>query len=45
LEGHGELVRSAEELPNAIERSVASGKPAVVNVMIESVPSPVLRRG
>ena len=45
LGGHGELVRSAAELPGAIDRSVASGKPAVVNVMIESVPSPVLRRG
>ncbi len=45
LGGHGELVQSAAELPNAINRSVASGKPAVINVMIESVPSPVLRRG
>ena len=45
LGGHGELVRSAAELPDAIDRSVASGKPAVVNVMIESIPSPVLRRG
>ena len=45
LGGHGELVRSAAELPGAIDRSVASGKPAVVNVMIESVASPVLRRG
>ena len=45
LGGHGELVRSAAELPDAIDRSVASGKPAVINVMIESVPSPVLRRG
>jgi acetolactate synthase I/II/III large subunit len=45
LGGHGELVRTAAELPGAIDRSVASGKPAVVNVMIESVASPVLRRG
>ncbi|MFL5252461.1 MAG: thiamine pyrophosphate-binding protein [Rhodopila sp.] len=44
LGGHGELVTSVDELPNAIERSLASGKPAVVNVMIESIPSPVLRR-
>jgi len=44
LGGHGELVTAADELPGAIERSLASGKPAVVNVMIESVPSPVLRR-
>jgi acetolactate synthase-1/2/3 large subunit len=45
LGGHGELVRRAAELPDAIGRAIASGKPAVVNVMIESVPSPVLERG
>jgi acetolactate synthase-1/2/3 large subunit len=45
LGGHGELVQRAAELPDAIGRAIASGKPAVVNVMIESVPSPVLRRG
>jgi acetolactate synthase-1/2/3 large subunit len=44
LGGHGELVTCADELPGAIKRSLASAKPAVVNVMIESVPSPVLRR-
>jgi len=32
------------DLPGAIERSLASGKPAVVNIMIESIPSPVVRR-
>jgi acetolactate synthase-1/2/3 large subunit len=42
--GHGELVTRAEDLGPAIERSLASGKPAVVNVMIESIPSPVIRR-
>jgi acetolactate synthase I/II/III large subunit len=44
LGGHGELVTHAGELHDAIERSLASGKPAVVNVMIESIPSPVVRR-
>jgi acetolactate synthase I/II/III large subunit len=44
LGAHGELVTSADDLPAAIERSLASRKPAVVNVMIESIPSPVLRR-
>jgi acetolactate synthase-1/2/3 large subunit len=44
LGGHGELVETAAALPGAIERSLASGKPAVVNVMIESIPSPVVRR-
>ncbi|HEX4368129.1 MAG TPA: thiamine pyrophosphate-binding protein [Rhodopila sp.] len=44
LGGHGELVTDATELHGAIERSLASGKPAVINVMIESIPSPVVRR-
>ena len=44
LGGHGELVTSAEALPDAIERSLASGKPSVINVMIESIPSPVVKR-
>jgi acetolactate synthase-1/2/3 large subunit len=44
LGGHGELVENAADLPGAIERSLASGKPAVINVMIESIPSPVVRR-
>jgi acetolactate synthase-1/2/3 large subunit len=44
LGGHGELVESADELPGAIERSLASGKPACINVMIESTPAPVVRR-
>jgi thiamine pyrophosphate-dependent acetolactate synthase large subunit-like protein len=45
LGGHGELVQSADELPGAIERSVASGKPACINVMIESIPAPLVRAG
>ena len=44
LGGHGELVRRAEEMPGAIERALASGKPACINVMIESIPAPRLRR-
>ena len=44
LGGHGELVENASDLAPAIERALASGKPAVVNVMIESIPSPVVRR-
>jgi acetolactate synthase-1/2/3 large subunit len=43
LGGYGELVQSADEMPGAIERSLASGKPACINVMIESIPSPVVR--
>jgi acetolactate synthase-1/2/3 large subunit len=44
LGGHGELVRRPEEMTGAIERALASGKPACINVMIESIPAPGLRR-
>ena len=35
LGGHGELVRSPEELRPALERAFASGKPALVNVLTD----------
>jgi acetolactate synthase-1/2/3 large subunit len=44
LGGHGELVEKPEDMTGAIERSLASGKPACINVMVESIPSPVVRR-
>lgn len=44
LGGHGELVTSAAEMGPALERAIASGKPACVNVMIERVPAPSIRR-
>ena len=44
LGGHGELVEQPEDMAGAIERALASGKPACINVMIESIPSPVVRR-
>jgi acetolactate synthase I/II/III large subunit len=44
LGGHGEFVEHAADLPGAIERSLASGKPACINVMIESIAAPVIRR-
>jgi thiamine pyrophosphate-dependent acetolactate synthase large subunit-like protein len=44
LGGHGELVTAAGELLPALERALASGKPACVNVMIERVPAPIIRR-
>jgi acetolactate synthase I/II/III large subunit len=44
LGGHGELVEHADAMTDAIERALASGKPACINVMIESIPSPVVRR-
>jgi len=44
LGGHGELVANAAALPAAIERALASGKPACVNVMIESIAAPTITR-
>jgi acetolactate synthase I/II/III large subunit len=44
LGGHGELVTAAADLAPALSRAMASGKPACVNVMIESHPAPVVRR-
>jgi acetolactate synthase I/II/III large subunit len=44
LGGHGELVRRADEMPGAIQRALTSGKPACINVMIESMPAPMVRR-
>ena len=45
LGGHGEFVQDAAELPAALERAFASGRPACVNVLIEGQPAPVVRRG
>jgi acetolactate synthase-1/2/3 large subunit len=44
LGGHGELVDDAAELPGAIERALGSGKPACINIMVESVAAPAIRR-
>jgi acetolactate synthase I/II/III large subunit len=41
--GHGEYIERADDLRPAIERALASGKPACVNVMIESTAAPALR--
>lgn len=43
--GHGEFVNEAGALPAALERAVASGRPACVNVLIESLPAPTFSRG
>jgi acetolactate synthase I/II/III large subunit len=43
LGGHGEYVERAADLAPAIERALTSGKPACVNVMIESTAAPALR--
>jgi acetolactate synthase-1/2/3 large subunit len=42
LGAHGELVTSAADLPAALARAAASGKPALVNVMIERLPAPTV---
>jgi acetolactate synthase-1/2/3 large subunit len=43
LGGHGEYVDSVNALPGAIERALASGKPACINIRTESVAAPVIR--
>jgi len=43
LGGHGEYVERAEDLSGAIERALGCGKPACINVMIESIAAPVIR--
>jgi acetolactate synthase-1/2/3 large subunit len=45
LGAHGEFVTGIEQLPAALERAFASGRPACVNVLIEGAPAPVVRRG
>ena len=45
LGGHGELVTDRNELQPAIARAFASGKPACINVMIEGLAAPTVKRG
>jgi thiamine pyrophosphate-dependent acetolactate synthase large subunit-like protein len=45
LGGHGEFVERTDDLAPALDRALGSGKPACVNVMIERVGAPVIRRG
>ena len=44
LGGHGELVERIEDLVPAVERALASGKPACVNVQVESIAAPIIRK-
>ena len=44
LGGHGEQVERIEDLVPAVERALASGKPACVNVQVESIAAPVIRK-
>lgn len=41
--GHGEYVDNAAALPGAIDRALACGKPACINVMLESTAAPTIR--
>jgi acetolactate synthase I/II/III large subunit len=43
LGGYGEMVDDVAAFPAAIERAIASGKPACVNVMIDSIASPIIK--
>ena len=43
LGGHGEHVERPEDLEPALERALASGLPACVNVMVDGVPAPTYR--
>jgi acetolactate synthase-1/2/3 large subunit len=44
LGGHGEFVETADQLAPALARAFASGKPAVVNVIIDGKPAPSMKR-
>jgi acetolactate synthase-1/2/3 large subunit len=44
LGGHGEMVERIDDLVPAVERALASGKPACVNVQVESIAAPVIRK-
>jgi acetolactate synthase-1/2/3 large subunit len=45
LGAHGEHVTRAADLAAALERALASRRPACVNVMIERLPAPTVARG
>jgi acetolactate synthase-1/2/3 large subunit len=42
--GHGECVRQADDMLPALRRAMASGLPTCVNVMIDGLAAPQLRR-
>jgi acetolactate synthase-1/2/3 large subunit len=45
LGGHGELVERADDLEPALARALATGRPAVLNVLIEGLPAPAFGGG
>jgi acetolactate synthase-1/2/3 large subunit len=44
LGGFGALVSAVADLPDALDRAYLSRRPACINVMIESVAAPIIRR-
>ena len=44
LGAFGAFVSTAADLPDALDRAYLSGRPACINVMIESVAAPIIRR-
>ncbi len=44
LGGFGALVSTSADLPDALDRAYLSRKPACINVMIESMAAPIIRR-
>ncbi|MFM9886828.1 MAG: thiamine pyrophosphate-binding protein [Burkholderiales bacterium] len=44
LGGYGELVTKASDLPGALDRALASGRPACLNVTIERIAAPTFSR-
>ena len=44
LGGHGECITSNDDLSAALERALASGKPACINVMIDGQAAPAISR-
>jgi acetolactate synthase-1/2/3 large subunit len=42
--GHGEQVTRADDMAPALQRALSSGLPACLNVMIDGLPAPVMRR-
>jgi len=44
LGGHGEHVTEASQMPEAIDRAHTSGRPACIDITIEGLAAPVIRR-
>jgi len=44
LGGHGEYVSKVDAIAPAVERAYQSGQPSCLNLVIEGVPAPVVRR-